>query len=362
MARPRTPPTAGLNAILLATLTAVGIVAAPRRGPAAEPAVNVSAEAKRLQGEFRRAKSADDRQAIAGALLELGADGGRRLHATARAEFVQQLPRYSAGFQKAAAEVLRQRSAKGDPTAEIAALRQTILDVAARPGLTKEMIVAKSDPALARLEELLVVAAADVLAAKPALASQRAELLVLAAWVERAAGLVPENDRGKLSPLPTAAAMAVELAAADDLAALLAGPLTPADRQALAANANAARELDPEEARGIQRLNQIRILVGLPAQAIDPGLVKACRVHSEDMCTKGFFDHASPVAGRETPWKRAEAAGTSAGAENIAAGTESGVGAIRMWWHSPGHHKNMLGGHRRTGLGRYERHWTQLFG
>lgn len=153
-----------------------------------------------------------------------------------------------------------------------------------------------------------------------------------------------------------------ELDAVADLAALLAGPLAPADRQVLAANTAVARDLDPEEARGIQRLNQIRILVGLPAQAIDAGLVKACRVHSEDMCTKGFFAHESPVTGRETPWRRAEAAGTSAGAENIAAGTDSGAGAIGLWWHSPGHHKNMLGPHKRTGLGRYERHWTQLFG
>jgi uncharacterized protein YkwD len=80
------------------------------------------------------------------------------------------------------------------------------------------------------------------------------------------------------------------------------------------------------------------------------------------MCREGFFAHESPVSGRETPWKRAQAAGTTASAENIAAGTDSGGGAVQMWWHSPGHHKNMLGGQPRTGLGRYERHWTQLFG
>lgn len=362
MALPLIPPTAGWRAGLLATLVAVGIIAVTRPGPAADPAVNAAGEARRLQAEFRRAKSADERQAIAVALLELGADGGRRLHASARADFVQQFPAYTAGFQKAVAEVLRQRAAKGDSAVEIAALRQTIRDVAARPELTKEAIEEKSDPALARLEELLVVSAAEVLAADPDLATRRAGLLLLAEWAERAAVLVPDKDRGKLPPLPTAVATAAELDAADELAALLAGPLAPADRQVLAANAAVARDLDPEEARGIQRLNQIRILVGLSAQAIDPGLVKACRVHSEDMCTKGFFAHESPVAGRETPWKRAQAAGTSAGAENIAAGTESGPGAIGMWWHSPGHHKNMLGDHKRTGLGRYERHWTQLFG
>ena len=38
--------------------------------------------------------------------------------------------------------------------------------------------------------------------------------------------------------------------------------------------------------------------------------------------------------------------------ENIAAGQDTGEGAIHAWWHSPGHHKNMLGGHGRVGLGR----------
>lgn len=344
------------------TLTAIAIGAATHPGNAADSGSSPAAEGRRLQGEFKRANSAAAREAAASALLELGADGGRRLHASARADFVHRLPTYSNGFQKAAEAVLKQRAPQGDVLAEITALRKTIRDVAARAALTKEMIEATSDPALARLEELLVVSAKEVLAARPELAAQRAELLQLADWTARAADLVPDKDRGRLPPLPTVAEIAAELEAADDLAALLAGPVSPADRQVLAANAARARDLDPEEARGIQRLNQIRILVGLPAQAVDPGLVKACRVHSEDMCTKGFFAHESPVAGRETPWKRAQAAGTSAGAENIAAGTESGPGAIQMWWHSPGHHKNMLGDHKRVGLGRYERHWTQLFG
>ncbi|MFI5378131.1 MAG: CAP domain-containing protein [Tepidisphaerales bacterium] len=55
-------------------------------------------------------------------------------------------------------------------------------------------------------------------------------------------------------------------------------------------------------------------------------------------------------------------AGTSASAENIASGTGTGEGAIRMWWHSPGHHKNMLARQHRTGLGRSGNHWTQMFG
>lgn len=325
-------------------------------------AAGAAAEARRLQTEFKTARSAEERREIAAGLLELGADGGRRLHALARTDFFQRLPKYSAGFQRATAELLRQRGGKDDPSAEIAALRRTIREVADRADLTKEMIKRESDPALARLEQLLVVSAAEVRAFKPELAAERTELLLLAEWAERAVELVPEKDRGRLPPVPSPTVTALELDAADELAALQAGTLAPADGQTLAANAVSARDLDPEEARGIQRLNQIRILVGLSALAIDPGLVRACRRHSEDMSERRFFSHDSPVAGRETPWKRAQAAGTSARAENIATGTDSGPGAIQIWWHSPGHHKNMLGGHKRTGLGRYQRLWTQLFG
>ena len=356
------PPCASPRLSLLGAIVAASLIGVIGEVLGGEPQSRVAAEGRRLQEQFNRAASAAEREGIAAGLLGLGTEGGRRLHASARSDFLRQLPKYSADFQRAATDVLRRRAASGDPAAEVAALRQTIRDVAARADLTEDVIVANSDPALARLEALLVVSAADVFAAQPSLAARRAELLQLATWAERAAELVPAKERGKLPPLPSAATAAGQLEAADELAALLAGPLTPADRHVLAGNAAVARDLDPEEARGIQRLNQIRIVVGLPAQAIDRGLVTACRVHSEDMATKGFFDHESPVAGRETPWKRAEAAGTSAAAENIAAGTESGVEAIRMWWHSPGHHRNMLGGHQRTGLGRSERHWTQLFG
>ena len=323
---------------------------------------NPAPEARRLQGEYKRVKTLRERQEIAAALLGLGPDGGRRLHAIARGEFLKRLPTYSAAFQRTAADVLRRRAPAGDPTAEIAALRHTIHDVSKAAELTKELIEQKSDPALARLESLLAVTPADVLAADATLVASREELLVLAGWAEQAGSLVPEKERGKLPPLPGLAQAVGHLDAADELAAVLATPLSPADRQTLIANVPLARNLDPEEARGIQRLNQIRVLVGLPAQAIDPGLVAACRMHSEDMCTKDFFAHESPIAGRETPWKRAAIAGTTGSAENIAAGTQSGPEAVLMWWHSPGHHKNMLGDQKRTGLGRYERHWTQLFG
>jgi len=58
-----------------------------------------------------------------------------------------------------------------------------------------------------------------------------------------------------------------------------------------------------------------------------------------------------------------EPAGTSAAGECIAAGTQLGVKAIEMWWHSPGHLKNLMGkNHGRVGVGQEQKHYTQMFG
>ena len=74
------------------------------------------------------------------------------------------------------------------------------------------------------------------------------------------------------------------------------------------------------------------------------------------------FAHESPVEGKRTPWDRAARFGTSASGENIAGGQTTGAGANLGWWYSPGHHKNMLGGFGRVGLGRSGELWTQMFG
>ena len=132
----------------------------------------------------------------------------------------------------------------------------------------------------------------------------------------------------------------------------------------LAANAEfAAKNAVPaDEAAGILDLNEMRMLCGLDPVLIDPKLHNAARDHSKDMATKNFFAHESPVPGKKSPWDRAKLAGTTASAENIFAGDQSPKGANGGWFHSPGHHVNMFGNHRRGGMGRYEGHWTQMFG
>jgi uncharacterized protein YkwD len=139
-------------------------------------------------------------------------------------------------------------------------------------------------------------------------------------------------------------------------------PMTAAVKHVLETNATVEDQLAAAEAEGIRDLNRIRLLLGLGAVKTDLKLCKAARDHSGDMRTKNFFSHESPVPGKKTPWDRAAKAGTSASGENIAAGTTTGTGANQMWFHSPGHFKNMLGNHVRVGAGCDGDRWTQMFG
>ena len=147
-----------------------------------------------------------------------------------------------------------------------------------------------------------------------------------------------------------------------DHMALLATPMRKSDRDTLVYNETLLRDLDPEEAQGNLELNLIRIRCGIGALRCDLKLTAASRGHSKDMKELDFFSHTSPVEGKETFGQRASLEGTSASSENIAMGQQSGHGAVQAWWYSPGHHRNMMGSHARVGLGRFEFHWTQLFG
>lgn len=136
------------------------------------------------------------------------------------------------------------------------------------------------------------------------------------------------------------------------------------DRRVLAKNEQVAeRSAVPEaDVIAVADANRLRMLAGLPALELDPGLCKGSLIHSKDMAEHNFFAHESPVRGRHTPWDRAREAGTTANAENIAQGYRDGPAANRGWFHSPGHFVNLFGDFRRIGVGGHDGYWTQLFG
>lgn len=252
-------------------------------------------------------------------------------------------------------------------------LRGAALNISRKDGLTKAEIIEHIDPARAQLEALLLPTREQVFAGDAKLAAQfaaaRDGLAEARAWYDLYLGgtytlqEVPGGLR-LAQGMPTA-----EEPPASDLLEhefefllLAALPMSEGQRRALEENFALREQVDPEEYLGTLRLNRLRYAFGLPVLAIDAKLTLAARDHSADMVRLGFFAHASPVPGKKSPGDRAARFGSSAGAENIAAGQDTGKGAIEAWWHSPGHHQNMLGGHARTGLGRTESHWTQMFG
>ena len=228
--------------------------------------------------------------------------------------------------------------------------------------LTKEMIVKTGDPAMKRLEEIFVVDRAAVFDNAPSLKTEREQLMELGKlWEQCAVALYQQlpNDENKPKEAPS---FEKYLQGEESLAAGLAAPMNPQTRQVLAANARLAQKLDPEEGRAVLALNLTRNLLGLNALSIDLKLCAAARDHSADMQRLKFFAHESPVAGKKTPWDRAKNFGTTASGENIMMGVRDGKAANLGWFHSPGHHKNMLGNHNRVGMGLTGAHFTELLG
>lgn len=284
----------------------------------------------------------------------------------------KELERLASAAERAAATVQKQRLGK-DGQARVEALRSTARGVSRRDDLSKDRIVRELDPIVAELQGLLLPTLDQVLAVEPDLGpgldrlrSARTELAewhALYATMLEGFDLHPDVQKHLEKhpvPDPPPAPEGVATTATEWL--LLGLPLTPRDRRTLQENDLLRAAMDGEEFAGTRALNTLRYLLGLPMLRIDSKLGDAARDHSDDMVRLSFFDHSSPVPGKRSFADRASRFGTSANSENIATGHENGEGAIRGWWYSPGHHRNMLGNHVRTGLGRSGTMWTQLFG
>jgi uncharacterized protein YkwD len=224
-------------------------------------------------------------------------------------------------------------------------------------GPMKPLLKSKSMPAVKELRKLIMPTPAEVLATAPvSLETQRKIALVLARFRDAVVdtAVLPDEEKAEASLLMKENEL---IAAVGDLPR--DGLRIMEENDKIAAKA----EIPADERAGIRELNEWRLLLGLNALVIDPKLSEACRGHSEDMHKHRFFAHESPLPGKRTPWDRAANAGTKASGENIYMGSTSPASANKGWFYSPGHHKNMFKPrHTRIGLGRYQTHWTQMFG
>lgn len=334
---------------------------------------------QQLLAEFRRASGNPARlESTANKLLSIGGPAVSQLLVEVNKQLQPQLRTYGEEFTRQAASV--QASRGGANMAEVERLRAQVLALKEMPNLTKDMIVQQGDPAMAKLTEMLVVEPRMVLERSARLREERVKLLALGRQWERASqyiiaamqeqeALARAKDRRAAAgenaeaveppPLPS---FEKYLAGEEELAAKMTMPMDDAARATLAENGKLIGQIETEEARAILACNLMRQLLGLEVLKIDLKLCEAARDHSKDMATLGFFAHESPVPGKTTPWDRAKNFGTTASAENIAMGYADGNAANLGWFHSPGHHKNMLGNHKRIGLGVHNTHYTELFG
>jgi uncharacterized protein YkwD len=130
--------------------------------------------------------------------------------------------------------------------------------------------------------------------------------------------------------------------------------------------APAAAPADPSvEGQVLALVNAERAAAGCGALSADSGLASVARAHSADMRDRDFFDHVN-LDGLD-PFDRAERAGVSARAENIAYGQPDPAAVMDAWMNSAGHRANILNcGLTRLGVGVAEGAggpwWTQLFG
>jgi len=119
------------------------------------------------------------------------------------------------------------------------------------------------------------------------------------------------------------------------------------------------------EGQVLALVNAERAAAGCGALTADGGLASVARAHSEDMRDRGYFDHVN-LDGLD-PFDRADRAGVSARAENIAWGQQNAAEVMDSWMTSAGHRANILNcGLTRLGVGVAQGSggpwWTQLFG
>ena len=121
--------------------------------------------------------------------------------------------------------------------------------------------------------------------------------------------------------------------------------------------------LTKDEREILKFTNLVRKKHGLGKLTLDTRLVATARDHCIDMQKHNFFAHESPVEGKATPFDRAALFGTTANAENLAAGNVTPEEVVQGWLDSPGHRVNLLQPDmKRTGVGRVGGYWTALYG
>jgi uncharacterized protein YkwD len=174
----------------------------------------------------------------------------------------------------------------------------------------------------------------------------------------------PEPTTATDEPATGAGVTATESAADPDETPPTPPPGGGADEAAVDAAGAPSAGTAALEAQVLALVNTEREKAGCGALVADDRLAAVARAHSADMRVRGFFDHVDPEG--VGPFDRAEAAGLTARAENIARGQQDAAAVMADWMSSPGHRATILNCTLTTvGIGVAEGSggpwWTQLF-
>ncbi|WP_197529200.1 CAP domain-containing protein [Aeoliella mucimassa] len=343
---------------------------AQEQQPAEQPTQQLTPSQKRavrqLVVKFRRARRDQTAQAaVLAEAMQSSPQAVDDIRGMIEAQLTPAVSKYRQDFFKSASGTAAQKFAKADK-AEIEKLQTQVNQLRLDPNLSKDQIKQLGDPAMERLAEIALVDRTEVLASNRRLVEERQRLLPAGKLWEVANGYLakftPKTGADDASEGDAGTTFDEYLIQEEEIAVRLALPMSDQTRAILKANETLARKLDPEESKCVLSLNLTRILLGLEPLLIDLQLTEAARDHSHDMREHNFFSHESPIPGKKSFTDRAARFGAKASGENIAAGYGTGPSVNLGWFHSPGHHKNMLSDHKTVGVGRDGKHWTQLFG
>ena len=339
---------------------------AEQEAPAKQLTPSQKRAVRTLVAKFRRARRDQNAQAaVLAEAMQISPLAVEDIRGMIEAQLTPAVTRYRQNFLKAASGTAAAKFAKADKE-EIKKIQDQVNALRQDPNLTKDMVKQIGDPGMARLAEVALVDRTDVLGSNRKLVEERQKLLPAGKLWEVAnaylAKVSASTGEGAEKENSTGTTFDEFITQEEEIAVRLALPMSDQTRAILKANDTLSQKLDPEEAKCVLSLNLTRILLGLEPLLIDLQLTEAARDHSHDMRENNFFSHESPIPGKKTFTDRAARFGAKASGENIAAGYATGPDVNLGWFHSPGHHKNMLNNHKTVGVGRDGKHWTELFG
>lgn len=140
--------------------------------------------------------------------------------------------------------------------------------------------------------------------------------------------------------------------------------------QVVHAEANDTYQLNQNEQKVVELVNQERTKRGLLPLTISTKVSQFAREKAEDMRDKNYFDHHSPTYGDPCDHMKNSGVNYSYCGENIAAGQQTPEEVMNAWMSDAGHRDNILSPkYKYIGVGyvdgndtnQYKTYWTQQF-